>query len=132
MFIEDFIFDHKNGHRIRLVDRGELENGAKWNAIDNPYGTCHARINGNCPYAEEHPCLTCNGGSPCKDLAIGFSELDQQKYELLIKTTTRTVEALEKRGREEIVEKNKKNLERYQNILNTIEGVTSSLVDWNA
>ncbi|MCU4930063.1 site-specific integrase [Bacillus cereus] len=29
LFIEDFIFDHKNGHRINLVDRGELENGAK-------------------------------------------------------------------------------------------------------
>jgi integrase len=29
LFIEDFIFDHKNGHRIRLVHRGELENGAK-------------------------------------------------------------------------------------------------------
>ncbi|MED4918206.1 tyrosine-type recombinase/integrase [Geobacillus thermodenitrificans] len=29
LFIEDFIFDHKNGHRIRLVNRGELENGAK-------------------------------------------------------------------------------------------------------
>ncbi|MED3907533.1 tyrosine-type recombinase/integrase, partial [Geobacillus thermodenitrificans] len=33
----------------------------KLNAIDNPYGTCHARINGNCPYAEAPPCLTCNG-----------------------------------------------------------------------
>jgi integrase/recombinase XerD len=29
LFMEDFIFDHKNGHRIRLVARGELENGAK-------------------------------------------------------------------------------------------------------
>jgi len=93
----------------------------KLNAIDNPYGTCHARINGNCPYAEEPPCLTCNGGSPCKDLAIGFSELDIQKYELLIKTTTKTIEALEQRGRNDIAEKNKKNLERYQNILNTIK-----------
>jgi hypothetical protein len=27
--MEDFVFDHKNGHRIRLVDRGELKNGAK-------------------------------------------------------------------------------------------------------
>ena len=38
----------------------------KLNAIDNPYGTCHARINGNCPYAEEPPCLTCNGGARVK------------------------------------------------------------------
>lgn len=93
----------------------------KLNAIDNPYGTCHARINGKCPYAEEPPCLTCNGGSPCQDLAIGFSELDIQKYELLIKTTTKTIEALEQRGRYDIAEKNKKNLERYEKIFNTIK-----------
>ncbi|MBP1931845.1 integrase [Ammoniphilus resinae] len=92
----------------------------KLNAIDNPYGTCHARINGNCPHAEEPPCLTCNGGSPCKDLAIGFSELDTQKYELLVRTTTRTIESLEQRGRVDIAEKNKKNLERYEHILTTI------------
>lgn len=93
----------------------------KLSAVDNPYGTCHARINGNCPHAEEPPCLTCNGGSPCKDLAIGFSELDIQKYELLVKTSSRTIEALEQRGRQDIAEKNKKNLDRYQNILNTIQ-----------
>ncbi|MGG1675038.1 tyrosine-type recombinase/integrase [Neobacillus sp. NRS-1170] len=29
LFIEDFKFDHGKGHRIRLMDRGELENGAK-------------------------------------------------------------------------------------------------------
>ncbi|MGN4423554.1 tyrosine-type recombinase/integrase [Bacillus cereus group sp. MYBK30-1] len=29
LFIEDVIFDHAKGHMIRLVDRGELENGAK-------------------------------------------------------------------------------------------------------
>ncbi|SDZ43200.1 tyrosine-type recombinase/integrase [Bacillus sp. 166amftsu] len=29
LFLEDFNFDHRNGHRIRLTDRGELENGAK-------------------------------------------------------------------------------------------------------
>ncbi len=28
LFMEDFVFDHANGHRIRLIDRGELENGA--------------------------------------------------------------------------------------------------------
>lgn len=28
LFMEDFIFDFQKGHRIRLVDRGELENGA--------------------------------------------------------------------------------------------------------
>lgn len=29
LFQEDIIFDHKKGHRIRLVDRGELPNGSK-------------------------------------------------------------------------------------------------------
>jgi integrase len=94
----------------------------KLNAIDNPYGTCHARINGNCPYSEEPPCLTCNGGSPCKDLAIGFSDLDKQKYEILVKSTLKTIEAQERRGRDDIATKNKNNLERYKNILTTIEG----------
>ena len=28
LYMEDFIFDHQKGHRIRLIDRGELENGA--------------------------------------------------------------------------------------------------------
>lgn len=28
LFIEDFIFDHNNGHKIKIVDRGELSNGA--------------------------------------------------------------------------------------------------------
>jgi len=93
----------------------------KLNAMDNPYGTCHARINGNCPHMEEPPCLTCNGGSPCKDLAIGFSELDVHKYELLIKTTSKTIDVLKKHGREDIAEKNEKNLQRYIDILNTIQ-----------
>ncbi|NFS22101.1 transposase [Clostridium botulinum] len=29
LFIEDIIFDHNKGHRIKLVDRGELPNGAR-------------------------------------------------------------------------------------------------------
>ncbi|PEF73546.1 tyrosine-type recombinase/integrase [Bacillus pseudomycoides] len=29
LFLEDFKFSHQKGHRIRLTDRGELENGAK-------------------------------------------------------------------------------------------------------
>lgn len=29
LFIEDIIYDHSKGHRIRLVNRGELQNGAK-------------------------------------------------------------------------------------------------------
>lgn len=29
LFIEDIVFDHNKGHRIKLVNRGELSNGAK-------------------------------------------------------------------------------------------------------
>lgn len=29
LFFQDFKFDHKNGHRLKLVDRGELQNGGK-------------------------------------------------------------------------------------------------------
>ncbi|WP_163102019.1 tyrosine-type recombinase/integrase [Peribacillus alkalitolerans] len=94
----------------------------KLNAMDNPYGTCHARLNGNCPHMEAPPCLTCGDNqTPCKDLAVGFSKLDKQKYELHIKTTTKAIEIAKQRGREEIAEKNQKNLERYQNILNTLQ-----------
>jgi hypothetical protein len=54
-------------------------------------------------------------------LGIGFSDFDKQKYEQLIKTTSRTIEAMEQRGRNEIAEKNKKNLVRYPKILKIIE-----------
>lgn len=94
----------------------------KLNAMDNPYGTCHARLNGNCPHMEAPPCLTCGvNQTPCKDLAVGFSELDKQKYELHIKTTTKAIEIAKQRGREDIAEKNEKNLQRYKNILNTLQ-----------
>ena len=92
----------------------------KLNAMDNPYGTCHARLNGNCPYMEAPPCLTCNSSSPCKDLAIGFSELDVEKYEMHIKTTKRAKEVAEHHGREDMAEKHERNLQRYQGILANI------------
>lgn len=94
----------------------------KLNAMDTPYGTCHARLNGNCPHMEAPPCLTCGDNqTPCKDLAVGFSELDKQKYELHINTTTKAIEIAKQRGREDIAERNQKNLQRYQNILNTLQ-----------
>ncbi|MGH1328537.1 tyrosine-type recombinase/integrase [Bacillus pretiosus] len=94
----------------------------KLNAMDNPYGTCHARLNGNCPHMEAPPCLTCGDNqTPCKDLAVGFSELDKEKYELHIKTTIKAIEIAKQRGREDIAEKNEKNLQRYQNIFNTLQ-----------
>ena len=93
----------------------------KLTAMDNPYGTCHARLKGSCPHMEEPPCLTCNGGKPCKDLAIGFSELDIQKYELLVRTTSKSMELAEKHGRDDLKQKNQKNLETFQSILNKLQ-----------
>ncbi|MEE6142447.1 tyrosine-type recombinase/integrase [Bacillus cereus] len=92
----------------------------KLNAMDNPYGTCHARLKGNCPHMEAPPCLTCNGGSPCKDLAIGFSEYDVQKYELHVKTTTKSIEVAKQYRRDDVVKKQEENLQRYHGILNNI------------
>lgn len=94
----------------------------KLNAMDNPYGTCHARLKGNCPHMEAPPCLTCNGGSPCKDLAIGFSELDIQKYELHIRTTSKSIEVAKQYDRNDVVERQAQNLQRYQGILDNIRG----------
>ncbi|WP_079708720.1 tyrosine-type recombinase/integrase [Paraliobacillus ryukyuensis] len=93
----------------------------KLNALDNPYGTCRARVNGNCPLAAEPPCLTANDGKPCFDLAVGMTSFDVKKYELLIETTTKWIEASKEYGREDMVKANEKNLERYQNIYETIK-----------
>lgn len=92
----------------------------KLNAIDNPYGTCMARLNGKCPFITEPPCLSCNNGNPCKDLAIGLSDLDSEKYHLHIKTITRTIELLKKHGRMDLVEKNEHLLKKYTDIENKI------------
>ncbi|MEC1449034.1 site-specific integrase [Bacillus haynesii] len=93
----------------------------KLTAIDNPYGSCRARLEGDCPYAEEPPCLTCNGGSPCKDLAVGLSEMDIAKYDIHIESTKRMISVAKEYGRDEIAQKNKKNLDRLLNIYNTIK-----------
>ncbi|OFD42006.1 transposase [Bacillus sp. MYb209] len=112
----------KSGEDIPAEILDALWQDHKLNAMDNPYGTCHARLNGNCPHMEAPPCLTCGDNqTPCKDLAVGFSELDKEKYELHIKTTIKAIEIAKQRGREDIAEKNEKNLQRYQNIFNTLQ-----------
>lgn len=94
----------------------------KLNAMDNTYGTCHARLKGDCPYMEAPPCLTCgSGGVPCKDLAIGFSDLDVEKYMMHVRTTERAIEVSKQYGREDMVDKQQRNLERYRGILNSIK-----------
>ncbi|MCP1122882.1 tyrosine-type recombinase/integrase [Bacillus sp. 3103sda1] len=112
----------KSGEDIPTDILDALWQDHKLNAMDNPYGTCHARLNGNCHHMEAPPCLTCGDNqTPCKDLAVGFSELDKEKYELHIKTTIKAIEIAKQRGRDDIAEKNEKNLQRYQNIFNTLQ-----------
>lgn len=123
-----FSFD-LNGEIYNVAEKEEVPSDVldmlwrnqKLTAIDNPYGSCRARLNGNSPYAEEPPCLTCNGGSPCKDLAVGLSDMDVAKYEIHIQSTSKMIEVAKQYGREEIVEKNKKNLDRLNDIYNTIK-----------
>jgi hypothetical protein len=52
--------------------------------------------------------LTCNGGSPCKDLALGLSEMDIAKYDIHIESTKRMISVAKEYGRDEIAQKNKK------------------------
>lgn len=124
------VFSFDNGNQVVQYQPGEdipddiletLYRDHKLTAMDNPYGTCHARIKGDCPHMDEPPCLTCNGGKPCNHLAIGFSEDDTQKYELLVRTTSKSIKYAEQYGREDIKEKNQKNLETYQSILSTLQ-----------
>lgn len=124
------VFSFDNGSQIVQYQPGDdipndiletLYLDHKLTAMDNPYGTCHARIKGTCPHMDAPPCLTCDGGKPCSDLAIGFSEDDTQKYELLVKTTAKSIKVLEEHGREDIKEKTQKNLEIYQSILETLQ-----------
>ncbi|PFK07597.1 transposase, partial [Bacillus cereus] len=56
-----------------------------------------------------------------KDLAIGFSELDVQKYELLIKTTSRATEIAQQHGREDLIENHNKNLKQYKDIISALK-----------
>lgn len=88
----------------------------KINAIDNPYGTCLARMNGKCPFVTEPPCLSCNNGKPCKDLAIGLSYLDNEKYLLHIRTIQKTIDLLKQHNRMDMVAKNQQLLEKYMEI----------------
>ncbi|MFD6442775.1 hypothetical protein ACFWDG_24070 [Peribacillus sp. NPDC060186] len=55
------------------------------------------------------------------DLAIGFFDLDKQKYNLLVNTTFEDYRSLGTAWSRRYIRKNKTNLERYKDILITIE-----------
>lgn len=85
----------------------------KLNAIDNPYGTCLARLNGKSLFIDEPPCLSCNNGKPCKDLAIGLSEYDKEKYQIHIKSLKRSIDILKQNNRNDVAEKSLRLLNKY-------------------
>ena len=88
----------------------------KLNAIDTPYGTCMQRTNGKCSYAKQPPCLTCNNGSPCKDLCVGAFEGDIVKYEILINSTKNMIENAKMYNRTEMISENEELLKLYEDI----------------
>ena len=80
------------------------------------------RKNGKCTFAKQPPCLTCNGGKPCKDLCIGAFEGDINKYEILITSTTSTIETAKMYDRSEMIKENEELLKLYKDIHSTILG----------
>ena len=92
----------------------------KLKAVDTPYGTCLQRNNGKCTFSKQPPCLTCNGGNPCKDLCIGAFEGDIFKYEILIKSTKSLIKKAKDFNRIEMVKENQEILNLYNSIYEKI------------
>ena len=117
-----FSFDESN--KLKDENNGEIPSNIidmlytnhKLNALDTPYGTCMQRKNGKCNYAKQPPCLTCNNGSPCKDLCIGAFEGDINKYDILINSTKSMIENAKVYNRTEMVNENTELLNLYENI----------------
>ena len=92
----------------------------KLNAIDTPYGTCLQRSKGKCTFAKQPPCLTCDGGKPCKDLSVGIFEGDIKKYEIHITSTKALLEQAKIYNRKDMVIENEEILNSYNRIYSTI------------
>lgn len=117
-----FSFDERD--KLKEENNGEIPSNIldmlytdhKLNAIDTPYGTCIQRKNGKCSYAKQPPCLTCNNGSPCKDICIGAFEGDIFKYEILIDSTKTMIENAKMYNRTEMANENEELLKLYKEI----------------
>lgn len=122
------IFSFDEGDKLREENDGKIPSDIldmlytnhKLNALDTPYGTCMQRKNGKCSYAKLPPCLTCNNGSPCKDLCVGAFEGDTIKYEILINSTKTMIENAKMYNRTEMVNENKELLRLYEDIYSKI------------
>ncbi len=122
--VKQGIFSFDESDKLKEENDGEipfdiidmLYTNHKLNAINTPYGTCMQRANGKCDYAKHPPCLTCNNGSPCKDLCVGAFEEDTIKYELLISSTKTMIENAKMYNRTEMVSENEELLKLYEDI----------------
>lgn len=121
-----FSFDERD--KLKEENNGEIPSDIiamlytnhKLNALDTPYGTCMQRKNGKCNYAKQPPCLTCNNGSPCKDLCVGAFEGDIFKYEILINSTKMIIENAKIYNRSEMILENEELLNLYEDIYSKI------------
>ena len=122
--VKQGIFSFDESDKLKEENDGEIPSDIidmlytnhKLNAISIPYGTCMQRASGKCSYAKHPPCLTCNNGSPCKDLCVGAFEEDTIKYEILINSTKTIIENAKMYNRTEIVSENEELLKLYEDI----------------
>ena len=126
--VKQGIFSFDESAQLKEENNGEIPSDIidmlytnhKLNALDTPYGTCMQRKNGKCSFAKQPPCLTCNSGSPCKDLCVGAFEGDTVKYEILINSTKTMIENAKMYNRTEMVSENEELLELYEDIYSKI------------
>jgi integrase len=126
--VKQGIFSFDDSDKLKEENDGEIPSDIidmlytnhKLNALDTPYGTCMQRKNGKCSYAKQPPCLTCNNGSPCKDLCVGAFEGDIIKYEILINSTKTMIENAKIYSRTEMVNENEELLKLYEDIYSKI------------
>lgn len=126
--VKQGIFSFDESDKLKEENDGEIPSDIidmlytnhKLNALDTPYGTCMQRKNGKCSYAKQPPCLTCNNGSPCKDLCVGAFEGDTIKYEVLINSTKTMIENAKIYNRTEMVNENEELLKLYEDIYSKI------------
>jgi integrase len=127
--VKQGIFSFDESDKLKEENDGEIPSDIidmlytnhKLHALDTPYGTCRARKNGKCNFAKLPPCLTCNNGSPCKDLEIGLNEKDIDKYNIHIKSTKISIANAKLYNRQEIISENEELLKLYEDIYLTLQ-----------
>lgn len=126
--VKQGVFSFEEGDKLKEQNDGKIPTNIidmlytnhKLNALDTPYGTCMQRKNGKCSFAKQPPCLTCNNGSPCKDLCVGAFEGDIDKYNILINSTKSMIQNYKMYGKPEMAGENEELLKLYEEIYSKI------------